>query len=167
VPTGVVKQVWLFGLPGTCAGPGAVQIKGSHGDSTTEATLAGSFVTSLQAQGGEHVEIRYKTSLPAAYAIAARDCPPTGCSPGPVPHERTGIPPVTAPAGGLSTIRGELVAGVTATIIAANMRSGQVAMTPVATDGTFELTIGAAPGDTLRVYQDSSPLGSSWLLTVP
>lgn len=153
----------VVGLPGAVAGTGRVLVTGAGG-SVREArsTAAGSFTLSLQARGGDTLQVRYEDSAAAALPVPKQGIM-APLPPGPI----AGVPPVTAIAGGRVQVRGQSNSAGTR-IVGVNTVSGDVAQTTAAGDQRFSLDLSAASGDAMRVYEEiGGVLGPAWSLTAP
>ncbi len=156
------EKIDVVGLPGAVAGAGKVFIQGATSKAEVSSTAAGSFTASLQAKGGEQLQIRYEDSDPAGVKVPSQGVMAPR-PPGPI----SGVTPVTAPAAGKVTVKG-LSNGAGVSLVAVNVDTGAVAQATSEADKKFQLQIPAASGQKLRVYEDDGAmLSSAWGLTVP
>ena len=162
-PPDTLKTIDVVGLPGAVAGAGRVFVTSASG-AVTEARSAasGSFTLSLQARGGDALQVRYEDSEAAALLVPKAGIM-TPLPPGPI----SGVSPVTPTSGGKVQVRG-LSNGTGTSVVVVNVTSGDAGQTTSAGDQRFSIELVGAPGDALRVYEViGGALGPAWALSVP
>lgn len=162
-PPDTLKSIDVVGLPGAVAGAGRVLVTDASGGVTEASSAAsGSFTLTLQARGGDALEVRYEDSEAAALVVPKAGIM-TPLPPGPI----TGVTPVTPTSGGRVQLRG-LSNGAGTSIVAVNVTSGDAGQATSAGDQRFSIELVAATGDELRVYEViGGALGPAWTLSVP
>ena len=157
--------VIVAGLPGSVDGPGQVIIEGILEKVTVPSVSSGSFAGTLQARVDEELSLRFalgdRTSDPVRLKVQRQGIT-SPLPPGPSP----GVEPITPLGGQRVLIRGQAVSGAMS-LLGINLGRGEVVTGTSAADQTFQLEIGAASGDLLRVYYDETPLETYWELQVP
>jgi hypothetical protein len=152
--------IQLLGLPGCVPGVGRITVEMIGASAQTESTSYGSFGLGLEASAGDVLVLRFKDSPDTSRFTVEAESPNEIVPPGPI----AGVPQVSL-AGGTVTVRGKFV--VDETMIALNLRSGDVGVTRSLADSTFQVELPGQSGDRLRIYGDGAPLGPAWELTVP
>ncbi|MBW2735722.1 MAG: hypothetical protein JRH20_25330 [Deltaproteobacteria bacterium] len=159
-PTDVEMDVEIVGLPGAVAGAGQVVIVNNGVSTEAQSTAAGSFFASIRAHGDDELEIRYENSDAAIVTVPVKGIMYPG-----IPFPIEGVPPLTPQGDGQVLVRGELPSAGVALVV--NVSNGAVVLGAADALQQFSLEIQAASGDALRVYQEMTPLGPFWELTVP
>jgi len=155
-----ITSVDVVGLPGAVAGVGRVTVSSPHQTITVDASASGSFALIVDAAENDLLQVRFESSEAAVVTVPLL---PIMTAPQPDPlHVGS---PITAPVSGVSTIFGQGI--VQASILAVNFRTAATNTTVADAAGRFSLTIPAEAGDEVRVYIESDPLSSAWVLTVP
>jgi hypothetical protein len=160
---GQPETVTLVGLPSATAGAGEVLVRNitRGGEVRVTASAAGSFWASFTAAAKDQLEVSFAESQPASFEV-----PEIGVAAPAPPSAIGGIPPVEASAPGQARIRGQVVSGITA-VIAVAPRSGDVVISAVDGQRRFDLTLAAASGDPIEVYNEVAVLEGAWSLVVP
>jgi hypothetical protein len=159
--------VVVLGLPGAVPGPGAItaEVEGDPSRSKqVRASASGSFRLGLLAHASEALMLRFeggadgtRVLIPAVPAIVPLQMA------GPL----VGVPPISRISPDQVRIRGQQLGGDASRTLAVNLGTGEVRVGAVASDGSFQIELAAAPGQTIEVYADHSPLEAAWVLTAP
>ncbi len=165
--TGVLRgqpvDVSLLGLPQATGGVGQVLVRNitRGGEVRVQASESGSFVAAFEADAKDLLEVSFEGSRPVSFEV-----PEIGPTASPPPSAISGVPPVESRPEGGARVRGKVAAGVRS-VIAVALTSGDVVVAAVDGLQRFDLTLRAASGEQIEVYNEALVLQGVWSLSVP
>jgi hypothetical protein len=112
----------------------------------------------LPLPGSDVLAVRFEDSGAAAYPVVTL---PQGTPPPPPPGPIPEIPPVARGAEGMVIIRGQSTAIPGRTVVAENLRTGDVSAVTTDASSQFRVELPAQPLDTIRVFDDGNPI--AWI----